>query len=143
MAVTITEETQLQEMRLLILGDSTNTEKDEYFQYYLKQAKNTYLNLVFPFNHTITELPDDRAAEWQTKAAIELYNLSDDVFGDRKNMASYSENGLQITFAKAGLSKDLLSELPPSRAGVPIEEIEETEEEADEEDEEEEEGEGG
>ena len=110
----IDEEQQLKEMRIEILGDSSDNSEDETFKRMLKKAKNRYLNLVYPFDRDITELPDDRAREWQTSCAIELYNLDGD-----ENLTSYSENGLSETYARAGLSQDLLSELPPPKAGVP------------------------
>ena len=110
----ITEEQQLEEMRQVILGDKSNSSEDETFKRMLKKAKNRYLNLVYPFDRDITELPDDRAREWQTNCAIELYNLDGD-----ENLTSYSENGLSESYGKAGLSEGLLSELPPAKAGVP------------------------
>lgn len=110
----ITEEQQLEEMRQVILGDKSNSSEDETFKVMLKKAKNRYLNLVYPFDRDITELPDDRAREWQTNCAIELYNLDGD-----ENLTSYSENGLSESYGKAGLSEGLLSELPPAKAGVP------------------------
>lgn len=110
----ITEERQLEDMRQEILEDKANASKDETFKKMLKRAKNRYLNLVYPFNREITELPNDRAREWQTSCAIELYNLDGD-----ENLSSYSENGLSETYARAGLSQDLLNELPPPKAGVP------------------------
>lgn len=109
----ITTEQQLKEMRLEILESSSDISKDEFFKIKLKHAKNRYLSLVFPFNRKITELPDDRAIDWQTKCAIELYNLGGD-----ENLISCSENGLSESYAKAGLSQDLLNELPPPQAGV-------------------------
>ena len=109
----ITEEEQLKEIRKEILGNSSDTSEDEIFKRMLKRAKNRYLNLVYPFDRDIIELPDDRAREWQTSCAIELYNMDGD-----ENLSSYSENGLSETYAKAGLSQDLLDELPPSKAGV-------------------------
>ena len=110
----ITEKQQLEEMRQEILGDKSNTSEDETFKIMLKRAKNRYLNLVYPFDRVITELPDDRAKNWQTDCAIELYNLDGD-----ENLTSYSENGLSESYGKAGLSEGLLSELPPAKAGVP------------------------
>lgn len=110
----ITEQEQLKEMRIEILGDSSNSSEDETFKRMLKKAKNRYLNLVYPFDRTVTELPDDRAQNWQTDCAIELYNLDGD-----ENLSSYSENGLNETYGRAGLSQDLLNELPPPKAGVP------------------------
>ena len=110
----IDEEQQLKEMRIEILGESYNDSEEETFKRMLKKAKNRYLNLVYPFNKEITELPDDRARNWQTDCAIELYNLDGD-----ENLTSYSENGLSESYGKAGLSEGLLSQLPPAKAGVP------------------------
>ena len=110
----ITEQEQLKEMRIEILGDSSNSSEDETFKRMLKKAKNRYLNLVYPFDRTVTELLDDRAQNWQTDCAIELYNLDGD-----ENLTSYSENGLSESYGKAGLSDGLLSQLPPAKAGVP------------------------
>lgn len=101
-------------MRLEILDDATDISEDEKFKVKLKRAKTRYLSLVYPFNREITELPDDRAKEWQTACAIELYNMDGD-----ENVIAYSENGLSETRAKAGLSQDLLNDLPPAKAGVP------------------------
>lgn len=110
----ISEQQQLEEMRQELLEDKSNASKDEIFKKMLKRAKNRYLNLVYPFDRDITELPDDRAREWQTNCAIELYNLDGD-----ENLTSYSENGLSESYGKAGLSDGLLSQLPPAKAGVP------------------------
>ncbi len=101
-------------MRLEILGDAENPELDEIFQVKLQDAKYEYLRLVYPYNPEIEELPNDRAKSWQTKCAIEMYNLMED-----GAYTQYSENGLQWTRSRAGLSADLLNELPPSKAGVP------------------------
>ena len=81
-------------MRLEILENADNDEKDEIFKLKLKRAKQRYLNLVYPFDKKITDLPNDRAREW-------------------------SENGVSESYARAGLSQDLLNELPPAKAGVP------------------------
>lgn len=110
----ITEEQQLEKMRRKILENSSDTSKDEIFKDCLESAKNRYLNLVYPFDKDITELPDDRARNWQTDCAIELYNLNGD-----ENLTSYSENGLSESYERAGLSNGLLSQLPPAKAGVP------------------------
>ena len=110
----IAEDEQIKEMRIEILDDSSDSSEDEKFKLKLKRAKQMYLRLVYPFDKTITELPDERAQDWQTKCAIELYNLGDDV-----NLTAYSENGLSESYGRAGLSQDLLNELPPPRAGVP------------------------
>lgn len=111
----ITEDEQLKEMRIEILENSSDTSKDEVFKIKLKRAKFRYLRLVYPYRYrTMTELPDEQAKDWQTKCAIELYNLDGD-----ENLTSYSENGLSESYARAGLSQDLLNELPPPFGGVP------------------------
>lgn len=110
----ITEQQQLEKMRRKILGNSLDKSKDEDFKDCLESAKNRYLNLVCPFDRNITELPDDRARNWQTDCAIELYKLDGD-----ENLTSYSENGLSESYERAGLSNGLLSQLPPAKAGVP------------------------
>lgn len=101
-------------MRLEILEDATNESEDDIFKIKLEDAKYEYLRLVYPYNPEIEELPNDRAKNWQTKCAIELYNLMGD-----ENVIQCSENGLSETKAKAGLSQDLLNSLPPAKAGVP------------------------
>ena len=101
-------------MRLEILKSSLDTSQDELFKLKLKRAKFRYLRLVYPFNKKRTELPDDEAKEWQTKCAIELYNLD-----GNENLMSYSENGLSESYGSAGLSQNLLNELPPPHGGVP------------------------
>lgn len=101
-------------MRLEILDNAEDTSKDEIFKMKLEDAKFEYLRLVYPFNQEIEELPNDRAKSWQTKCAIELYNLI-----GNENVISYSENGLSESYEKSGISKDLLNELPPAKAGVP------------------------
>ena len=114
-----TQEQLLERMRLEILGDKTDTSHDDIFTLRLEDAQEIYLTSVYPFNHSINEMPSERSQNWQVRCAIELYNLTNDGL---ENAIQYSENGLSIMFAKAGLSKDLLQELPPPRAGVPCEE---------------------
>lgn len=101
-------------MRIEILEDENDSSHDDIFNIKLEDAKYEYLRLVYPYDRTITELPDDRAKNWQTKCAIELYRLMGE-----EGVIQYSENGLTIIKSKAGLSKDLLNELPPAKAGVP------------------------
>lgn len=101
-------------MRLEILGDASDESKDDIFLIKLDDAKYEYLRLVYPYNPEIEELPNDRARSWQTNCAIELYNImADGAF------TQYSENGLQWTKSRSGLSQDLLNDLPPAKAGVP------------------------
>lgn len=108
----MTEEEQIEEMRAIL--DLTDAEvSDDVLAIYLKRAKYIYLRLVYPFEREVNELPDDRAKDWQTKCASELYLLK-----DKGNLSRYSENGLSEGYGKAGLSEDLLSELPPARGKV-------------------------
>ncbi len=101
-------------MRLEILENPADTSQDEMFKRKLDDAKWRYLRLVYPFNPEIEELPNQRAKNWQLRCAIELYqNIGSE------NLIQYSENGLTEIRAKAGLSKDLLNDLPPAKAGVP------------------------
>lgn len=102
-------------MRLEILNSADDESLDKVFKIKLDNAKYEYLRLVYPYNPEIEELPNDRAKNWQTKCAIEMYNLI-----GNENIVSYSENGLSESYAKAGISQDLLNELPPAKAGVPI-----------------------
>lgn len=107
----ITDVDQIEEMRLVLdIGDDVS---DEMLQLYLNRAKYIYLSLVYPFDRDIDELPDNRARAWQTKCACELWLLK-----DKGNLSRYSENGLSEGYGKAGLSEDLLSELPPAKGKV-------------------------
>lgn len=101
-------------MRLEILEDITDSSEDEMFLIKLEAAKYKYLRLVYPYNSDMEDLPNDRAKNWQTRCAIEMYNNK-----GRENVTQYSENSLSESFGKAGLSQDLLNELPPAKAGVP------------------------
>lgn len=100
-------------MRLEILEDIEDDSQDDIFTIKLLDAKFIYLGLVYPYNPEIEELPNDRAKNWQTRCAIELYKLNEDGY-----FSQYSENGLQWTKSKVGLSQDLLNDLPPARGKV-------------------------
>ncbi|MCI9585260.1 MAG: hypothetical protein HFH45_01330 [Bacilli bacterium] len=108
----MTEEQQLQKMRLEILEDINDTSKDDLFKSKLIDAKYIALDTLYPFNKEITELPD-RYTNWQTRCAIELYNSM-----GQEGYISYSENGLSYTKADGLISKSLLNELTP-KADVP------------------------
>lgn len=105
---------QLNKMRLEILGSSTDTSKDEVFKSMLNDAKVVALNTLYPYNKEINELPDgERYKNWQVRCAIELYNKI-----GNENVQSYSENGLSVTFLSGLVSKQLINELGPSKAGA-------------------------
>lgn len=107
-------ENQLKRMRRAILLDDTDDSKDDIFTDRIEDAKFVFLDRVYPYDKEINEIPA-RYNNWVSRCAIELYNINED--GD---YSSYSENALAWTRAEIGLSKKLLSELPPPRAGVPI-----------------------
>lgn len=104
---------QIERMRREILGNKKNPELDDTFKDRLKDAKNVFLNKVYPFDKDKNEIPA-RYTDWQTRCAIELHYLVED-----GNYTSYAENGLSWSKDGAGISKDLLNELPPPQAGVP------------------------
>lgn len=105
---------QIKRMRREILDNVDDPSLDDNFKDYLEGAKNIFLNSVYPFDKNIDEIPT-RYYDWQTRCAIELYKLKED-----GNYMSYSENALAWTRLKEGLSQDLLNELPPPQAGVPV-----------------------
>lgn len=107
------EETQLEEMRLEILNNSSDTSQDGIFKLKLKQAKYIALETLYPFNKEINEIPVRVAEDWQVRCAIELYNR----IGE-EGYISYSENGLSYTKSTGLISKELMEELLP-KADVP------------------------
>lgn len=112
----MTEQEQITRMRVEILNDADDDSKDDIFKYRLDDAKVVYLTIVYPFEHDRTELPNEIAQQWQVRCAIELYN---NTLNEFYNASKYMENGVSISFAKAGISQDLLNQLPPPHAKVP------------------------
>lgn len=97
----------LEQMRLLILGSKTDTSKDDIFNIMLSRANETLLNLLYPYHEDRTGLEAPTSyANWIVKCAIELYgNLGEEGY------TSYSENLLSWTKEKSGISKDLILEV--------------------------------
>lgn len=107
---------QLKKMRLEILGDVTNKSKDDIFKMKLDDAEIVALNALFPYDlskDTIDAENNKRLANWQTRCAIELYRKI-----GTTNVQSYSENGLSVTYLTGLISKELLNELTPPKAGA-------------------------
>lgn len=107
---------QLKKMRLEILGDETNKSKDDIFKMKLDDAEIVALNTLFPYDlskDTIDAENNKRLANWQTRCAIELYRKI-----GTTNVQSYSENGLSVTYLTGLISKELLNELTPPKAGA-------------------------
>lgn len=99
-------------MRIEILGDSSDTSKDDVFEEKIKDAKGIALYVLYPFDEE-AELPTTwRMNNWVVRCAIELYNKMGTL-----NVQSYSENGLSVSYLTGSISKILLDELIP-KAGV-------------------------
>lgn len=112
----MSQEEQLMKMRLEILGDVANKSKDDVFKSKLDDAEIVVLNTLYPYNiekTTIDAENNKRLANWQTRCAIELYRKM-----GTTNVQSYSENGLSVTYLTGLISKELLNELAPPKAGV-------------------------
>lgn len=107
------EEQQLAEMRLEVLGSVEDKSKDDVFKIKLKQAKYIALNTLYPYSLTTTDLPERITNDWQIRCALELYYLM-----GQEGYTSYSENGLSWTKDSSLLSTSLMRELT-SNVGVP------------------------
>lgn len=127
----MSDEKQLEQMRLILLKDKDDDSQDELFEVYLENARAIQLNTLFPYNKEAEIAESDfRLRNWQVRCAIELYGAT-----DRSGVQSYSENGLSVSYYASLVSQSLLNELT-ARAGCPKEkevepapEVEETEEE--------------
>lgn len=111
----MTDQEQIEQMRIIILGDSTDTSKDDVFNIELQNALAIELNTLFPFDSSQTDIDKTnfRLRNWQVRCAIELYKGK-----SRAGVKSYSENGLSVSYMSTLISKDLLQELVP-KVGVP------------------------
>lgn len=111
----MSQEQQLQKMRLEILGDSTNDTKDDVFNSKLDDAEVVALNTLYPYDLTKTELDktNKRLANWQTRCAIELYKAM-----ERIGVQSYAENGLSVSFLTSLISPSLIHELVPKAGAI-------------------------
>ena len=111
----MTDEEQLEMLRLLIFKDSQYDEQDELLEVYLKCARAIQLNALFPYNDKATVSEDNfRLRNWQVRCAKELYEST-----DRSGIQSYSENGLNVSYFANVVSQSLMMELTP-KAGCPI-----------------------
>ena len=111
----MSEQRQIEKMRLEILGDITNDTRDEVFKSKLDDAEIVALNTLYPydFEQKQLDIANKRLANWQTRCAIELYGKI-----GNSNVLSYSENGLSVTYLTGLISNSLMNELGPSKAGV-------------------------
>lgn len=119
------ENTQLTELKKRIPYNSNIHKTEENYENILDSllddSKFIGLSLRYPFeDYSDYELPK-QYYNWQLRCCSELYKLA-----GTKNVQSYSENGLNWTMFRNGLSLDLINEIVP-RIGVPKESKEETE----------------
>ena len=110
----MSDEKQIEQMRIILLKNKDDDSQDDLFQVYLQNALAIQLNTLFPYdkNAKIDE-KDFRMRNWQVRCAIELYNAT-----DRSGVQSYSENGLSVSYYEGIVSSSLLNELV-ARAGCP------------------------
>lgn len=111
----MTDQEQLELLRLLIFKDSSYDEEDELLEALLENARAIQLNALFPYDDKATVSEENfRLRNWQVRCAKELYESS-----DRSGVQSYSENGLNVSYFANIISTSLLMELTP-KAGCPI-----------------------
>ena len=110
----MTDEEQLELLRLITLKDREDSSQDELLEAYLDCARAIQLNALFPYDDKATVSEDNfRLRNWQVRCAKELYDSS-----DRSGIQSYSENGLNVSYYANIVSQSLMMELTP-KAGCP------------------------
>jgi len=108
--------TQIEEMRLEALGDSTDDSKDDLLTLKLKEAMDLFILIKYPFLTTKPTIIPSEYLSWQTMCAKELYNK----YGF-EGIAGYSENGLSMQYDQAmSIISPTLRGMIVSKAGVPI-----------------------
>lgn len=111
----MTDQEQIQMLRILILKDLEDDSQDQLFEVLLTNARAIQLNALFPYDDSATVSEDNfRLRNWQVRCAKELYESS-----DRSGIQSYSENGLNVSYFANIVSQSLMMELTP-KAGCPI-----------------------
>lgn len=78
-----------------------------------EKAKNTWLNAVFPYDQSITEIPEEfkRAERWLYDCAIEILSINN--IADGMPLTMYKENGITMEWDSGMMSANLLNRLPP------------------------------
>lgn len=111
----MTDQEQIEMLRILILRDLEDNSQDTLFEILLQNARAIQLNALFPFDDSATVSEDNfRLRNWQVRCAKELYDGC-----DRSGVQSYSENGLNVSYFANIVSQSLMMELTP-KAGCPI-----------------------
>ena len=61
---------QLEKMRIAVLKNSADTTDDDIFTNYLENAKYIALDVLYPFDLDVTEVPERIALDWQVRCAL-------------------------------------------------------------------------
>ena len=82
-----------------------------------EKALHIYLSRVFPYQHDIVKIPDDRPRDkiWVKRCMIEILAMNN-IVGDMP-LTAYKENGISFTFSENSLSSGLMNDLPPPVVG--------------------------
>ncbi len=82
-----------------------------------EKALHIYLSRVFPYQHDVVEIPDDRLRDkiWVKRCMIEILAMNN-IVGDMP-LTAYKENGISFTFSENSLSSGLMNDLPPPVVG--------------------------
>lgn len=89
----------------------------EDLEWAYKKSLAYYLSRVFPYNHDIVSVPEDRPRdkfliEWTMTEALSMNNILPDM-----PLQAYKENGISYTFGEDRLSKELRESFPPPVVG--------------------------
>lgn len=89
----------------------------EDLEWAYEKALHIYLSRVFPYQHDIVEIPDDRPRDkiWVKRCMIEILAMNN-IVGDMP-LTAYKENGISFTFSENSLSSGLMNDLPPPVVG--------------------------
>jgi len=83
---------------------------DEQLEDLYECSCDLYLSLSFPFNHEITEIPEEYVRDITIVRKIMEETLERDGFS---SFTAYSENGMSFTFDNANISSNLLRLIVP------------------------------
>ena len=78
-----------------------------------EKAKTTLLDLVFPFNFKVVEIPEDmpRLERWVYDCAVEILAINN--IADGMPLTMYKENGITMEWDSSMMSASLRERIPP------------------------------
>lgn len=86
-------------------------DKDSDLELIYNMGVETFINLRFPFDLEITEIPEKEFAKHPTW--VYRFMLWYIKWAGISNLVGYSENGISWKFDKAGIPQELIDELIP------------------------------